>query len=145
MSSLAFLPVWGEICWKERQYHSPQHATGSLSKCSINLGAQLVQSSFCRAEISSQALTSDRENRGREGVAEGAHQNSKLSGGTHVLLPLFFSHRAAHLAWVNIKEKFRPGDSNLHVRLSRHLFVLFFSPPFSLSSHPSVGVKVCEI
>lgn len=69
--------MWGEIGLKQQQYHSLQHATGSLSKRSVNLGAQLVQSSFCRAEISLQAFTWEWENRGWEGGCGGCASRFK--------------------------------------------------------------------
>ena len=40
-----------------KEQHSPQHVTAFLSERSINLDAQLVRSSFCRAAISQQAPT----------------------------------------------------------------------------------------
>lgn len=59
-----------------------------------------VQRSFCRAEIRSRALTSERVNRGKEGAAECARQNSRA---THVFTPTPFYLRAAHVAELNIK------------------------------------------
>lgn len=151
MSSLALLQslslpsVSTDLVKKRRQYHSPQHVTGSLSECSINLGAQLVQSSFLqsRDQLASSHFRAGKSGKGG-GIAEHARQNSKLYRGTHVLYSHSFCSPCCPPSWCEYKGKFGPETwfFLFSCKAAQHLFGFFFiSFKFHPQSRRGVGVK----